>query len=276
MKKVSLILIISLILSSTVAFASIEDKLSNHWSRDQLNVEFINQNFPYLSRDSYAAFGPNKDMLEIYFNLSTAAVFKNRGLEVSGLGRENPITRARMAQDLGKKLSSLGFDQKVEGLPFIDIRNVSEETIEGLRILYNYGIVIGSPEGQFMPTKKLSQAESIIILQRLDRLLREENEIDFKLVGIVESHNAQEELIVNDRGDKVLLTITKEFPTPGYSLNVDSIIKNKNVFKIKLTTKNPPRDSMQAQVITYKTISLEIDKSQLGEAPYNFIVEGYN
>ena len=39
-------------------------------------------------------------------------------------------------------------------------------------------------------------------------------EVSFNVSGIVESYNNQESVIVKEDKDKVLVTITKEFPLP--------------------------------------------------------------
>ena len=102
------------------------------------------------------------------------------------------------------------------------------------------------------------------------------NEIAFEALGIVQSYNNQEELIVKEENDKVLLTITKQFPTPGYTMTVDKIMREGKNYKIYFNIVEPRPDMILPQVITYKTLTIEIDKNLLNEPPYNFILDGYN
>ncbi|HZK00672.1 MAG TPA: protease complex subunit PrcB family protein, partial [Tissierellaceae bacterium] len=69
---------------------------------------------------------------------------------------------------------------------------------------------------------------------------------------------------------------TKQFPTPGYTMDIKNIIKTEEGYKIILDIKSPDSDTMIIQVITYQTISIEIPKDELGDTPYNFILDGYN
>ena len=56
---------ISLILSMGLpALASMEDKLSNHWSKDEINKEFLTYYFPYLAKDDFEYFDPNGSIAE--------------------------------------------------------------------------------------------------------------------------------------------------------------------------------------------------------------------
>jgi hypothetical protein len=102
------------------------------------------------------------------------------------------------------------------------------------------------------------------------------NTVAFETVGIVQSYNSQEEIIVTENKDKVMVTITKSFPTPGYSMDVDKIRKERDGFRVYIDTTPPKPDSIQLQVVTYKTLTMEIDKTVLGNPPYNFILDGFN
>lgn len=102
------------------------------------------------------------------------------------------------------------------------------------------------------------------------------NTIDFNTLGIVQSYNNQEELIIKEEEDKILLTITKQFPTPGYSMRINKIMNENNGYRVCFEIICPKPDSIQMQIITYKTLTLEVEKAQLKEAPYNFIIDGFN
>ena len=277
MKRVSILLIIAIILSSSLSFASISDKLENHWSDSQINRAFVAYYFPYLSRDSFAKFEPDGDISEQDFILSIASLFKDLGYDIPLDGSLASVSREQMVNILATRLKDVGMELgKDTNLPFKDINTMSNDSIELLRLLYSNNIILGDSNTSFNPSRNLTQAESIIILQRVKGVLERMNTIIFKTLGIVQSYNNQEEIIIKEEPDKLLVTITKEFPTPGYSMTVNKILKERGSYRVYFDITPPPADSVQIQVITYKTLTLEIDKNQLNGGPYNFKLDGFN
>ena len=277
MRKVSILLIIAIIMSSSLSFASISDKLENHWSDSQINRAFVAYYFPYLSRDSFAKFEPDGDISEQDFILSIASLFKDLGYDISLDGSPADVSREQMVNILATRLKDVGMELgKDTNLPFKDINTMSNDSIELLRLLYSNNIILGDSNTSFNPSRNLTQAESIIILQRVKGVLERMNTIIFKTLGIVQSYNNQEEIIIKEEPDKLLVTITKEFPTPGYSMTVNKILKERGSYRVYFDITPPPADSVQIQVITYKTLTLEIDKNQLNGGPYNFKLDGFN
>ena len=277
MKRVSILLIIAIILSSSLSFASISDKLENHWSDSQINRAFVAYYFPYLSKDNFAKFEPDGNISEQDFILSIASLFKDLGYDISLDGSPADVSREQMVNILATRLKDVGMELgKDTNLPFKDINTMSNDSIELLRLLYSNNIILGDSNTSFNPSRNLTQAESIIILQRVKGVLERMNTIIFKTLGIVQSYNNQEEIIIKEEPDKLLVTITKEFPTPGYSMTVDKILKERGSYRVYFDITPPPADSVQIQVITYKTLTLEIDKNQLNGGPYNFKLDGFN
>ena len=277
MKRVSILLIIAIILSSSLSFASISDKLENHWSDSQINRAFVAYYFPYLSKDNFAKFEPDGNISEQDFILSIASLFKDLGYDISLDGSPADVSREQMVNILATRLKDVGMELgKDTNLPFKDINTMSNDSIELLRLLYSNNIILGDSNASFNPSRNLTQAESIIILQRVKGVLERMNTIIFKTLGIVQSYNNQEEIIIKEEPDKLLVTITKEFPTPGYSMTVNKILKERGSYRVYFDITPPPADSVQIQVITYKTLTLEIDKNQLNGGPYNFKLDGFN
>lgn len=279
MKKiVSIALAILIFSTSIVAFASIEEKLNNHWSKELIQKEFVAYYFPYLAKDGFDKFDPTAYISKKDFDLSLASLSKDYDLDIStsNIGIYELLTRKEIVELIGNKLN--GIDSLKKGnkeLPFQDINTMNKDSIELLRLLYNLKIINGVSKNSFAPDNKLTQAEAIIILQRVKDVLEGMNEVTFSVSGIVQSHNSQESIITKEDEDKVLVTITKEFPTPGYGLGVEKIVSEEGGYKIYLKITPPPADSMQLQVITYKTITIEINKSELKQSPpYVFTVEG--
>lgn len=280
MKKiVSSLLLVIILLTSTLSFASMEDKLSKHWAKDLVDKEFLSYYFPYFAKDSFSKFEPNKEMSKKDFALSLASLFKDYDIEpTNSIVVDTILTRREAVELIGEKLVELeNIIDKKEEIPFKDINTMDEESIELLVVLFNLKIIYGVSNTEFMPDGNLTQIESIIILQRLKGVLEEMRgirEVSFNVSGIVESYNNQESVIVKEDKDKVLVTITKEFPTPGYSLGVEKVVNGGGNYKIYLDIKPPKEGMMQMQVITYKTMTIEIPKEESMKPPYIFNVIG--
>ncbi len=78
--------------------------------------------------------------------------------------------------------------------------------------------------------------------------------ISFNSLEIVESYSGNEGITFDIKNNKVLVTMTKSFLTLGYDVKVTKIVKSNNDLIIYLTISPPSKDSIQLQVITYKTI----------------------
>lgn len=277
MKRLILGLLVILLLIPSVAYGSLDDKLTNHWANNQIDRSFMAYYFPYLAKDGYERFDTKGEILEQEFHLSLASLFKDYNYDISGLGLTRSLSREEMVNMLGKQLIEIGLtNEENTEIPFKDINTMTAESIELLRLLYKEGIIKGDSNTEFIPERNLSQVEAIIILQRTREVLERMNSITFNTLGIVQTYNSQEEIIVTTNDNKVLVTVTKQFPTPGYSMSIDKILKEKNGYKIFFNITPPKADAILPQVITYKTVTIEIDKNSLGDPPYNFILEGYN
>lgn len=278
MRKVGILLLVLILLTSwTVSYANMEEKIDNHWSKGSINKSFLSYYFPYLAKDNFKKFDPNGTITRDEFNLSVASLFKDYEFDVQATDNTGNLTRKAMTSSLGNKLLSIGIkNEENTVLPFRDINTMDESSIELLRLLYSNGIIRGDSNSIFAPNRNLSQAESIIILQRVKGVLDDMNNIPFETVGVIQSFNNQEEIVTTQDKNQVLVTVTKEFPTPGYDMSVSRITNENNGKKIQFNIKPPAPDSVQLQVITYKTITIAIDKKYIGDAPYNFILDGYN
>lgn len=262
-----------------MTFAGIEDKIGNHWSKNFIDIPFLTKYFPYLAKNDFQEFDPNGTISVYEFSVSVASLFKDAGYNLSILSSNSDINREHMARFLGENLEKVGtLKDKSIDLPFKDINTMDNGSIELLRLLYSHGIIKGDSNSTFRPNGNLSQAEAIIILQRAKGVLSQLGSqiIPFKTLGVVQSFNNQEGIVTIQDGDNILVTITKQFPTPGYFMSVDKVVKESDGFKIYFDIQPPRPDSIQLQVITYKTITIEIEKDVLGEPPYNFILDGYN
>lgn len=114
------------------------------------------------------------------------------------------------------------------------------------------------------------------LVERAKEALAKVNDVSFKKIGVVESYDNQEGIVVTNLKDKILVSITKRFSTPGHSMDVTRISKTKEGYRIKFDIRDPEQEVGLIQVITYKTLKLEIPKEELDNTPYIFILEGYN
>lgn len=278
MKRViSLLMVVVLLFSfSNVSNATIAGKLQGHWGNNLINRSFLGTYFSYLAKNNFNQFNPEGSLTEKEFTSSLASLFKDYGYSTSISGSNSPVLRSRMAYLIRNELSKAGINNNNIGLPFKDIGSMSKENTDALKTLYNNKIIVGDTNSNFNPNKNLTQVEAIVVLQRVKGVLESMNKIAFKTLGIVQSYNNQEELIIKEEEARVLLTITKEFPTPGYTMTVDKIMREGDNYRIYFNIVKPKADMILPQVIAYKTLTLEIDKDLLCEAPYNFILDGYN
>lgn len=285
MKRLIALLLTFVLLLATSApvFADIEEKLQNHWAKDEIDIELLLHYFSYLAREDFKRLNLDEPIAENEFLLSFSSLLKDKGYDPVKIGWNNELARIEMIRILGDKLlelEALESDNSTEELPFIDVDGITEEQSIALTNLYNAGVIHGQSNEKFNPYASTTQAEAIIVLQMVNSLLdslseeeveEEPVEIPFVLSGIAQSYSGQEGIITKVEGDKMLVTATKMFPTPGYNMGVEKIAKENGEYKIYLDITPPDEDAILPQVITYKTITIEIDKKYLGDAPYNFV-----
>ncbi len=278
MKKISImVLIFALVLSSSIAYGDMEGKLHNHWSDGMIDKSFLAYYFPYLARNNFESFDPSGVITGHDFRLSAASLLNSHGYEISAVEGNAAFSRRDMIDYFGQIISELGLKYSKEYVvPFSDTSTMSSSSIRLLGVLNDFGIIQGDPGSQFSPERELSQAEAVIILQRVKGVLEKLNNISFEILGVVQSFDNQEEIVVTNDKDSVLITITKQFPTPGYSMDIHDIVKGDEGYKIIVDIKSPDPNMDYIQVITYQTITIQISKDKLGDPPYNFILEGYN
>mgnify|MGYP000875685566 FL=1 len=277
-RKISIIiLVVVLILSSSIAYGDMESKLHNHWSNGMIDKSFLTYYFPYLARNNFEMFNPSNPISEQDFKLSTASLLHSFGFDISSIAEGEVFLRKDLIIFFGQILNELdlSIDEGIE-VPFVDVSTLDSNSRALLGALNNYGIILGEPGSLFSPNRELSQAEAVIILQRAKGVLEKLNNISFEVLGVVQSFDNQEEIVVTNDEDNVLVTITKQFSTPGYTMDIANITRTKEGYKINLDIKSPNPGTIVIQVITYQTISIEIPKDELVGSPYNFILDGYN
>lgn len=279
-RLVTFVLALMIITSASIpVFADFNDKLGNHWLKAEIDRDFFLYYFSYLAREDFKRFNPNESIREDEFLLSFSSLLKNMGYSTVELGYNNGIKRIEMVRVIGNKILDIVNNQADDvELPFEDISNITDEELIALKKLYSVGIIQGQSNSKLNPYAYTTQAEAIVVLQRVrdyfNRLKEDETalrEIPFTLSGTIQSYTGEEGIKVRTEDSKVIVTITKMLPTPGYTVKVGKIVKENENYKIYLDIIPPDPESIVPQVIVYKIITIEIEKDELGEPPYSFV-----
>ena len=268
------IVLVLLFTFTTSSFGEIE-KLSGHWAKGKVDEQFMNKYFDYLTKDKYKSFSPNGNITVGQFKRSMGKLFCDYGYCQNNMDSDEILTRKDMVLILGRKLIDDNIIEKTEDkTPFIDLNRFLDEEKLIISSLYKGDIIKGNSKNTFLPEKSATQTECIVTLQRVKGVLDTmgNNSIPFKVKSTEQVYSGvQEGLSVSEDKDVVEITIVEMFPTPGYTMNINKILKNNDgVYEIYSSVKPPKEGSIQLQVITYKVIVVEINKSDLGEEPYTF------
>jgi len=275
-RVISFTIILVLIFSVSLnVFADMKDVLDDHWCNNEIEETFVEIYFPYLVENNYEKLDPDKPMEKDDFLSSFKLLLKDYGYTYKELKTENDMSRKNVAYIIAQELVyNKILQQNNEGkTPFKDLSNLTDEEKYSIYTLYDRGIMNGRSKDVFNPDGSVTQAECIILLQRVKGVLVSMRGIPFKIVSSYQSYNGSESVKVKEVEDKVEVTLIKTFPTPGYSMTVNKIVEEKEgVFRIELAVKPPKAGAVVPQVIVYNTIVIEIDKKDIGNPPYNFKV----
>ncbi|CCQ93151.1 exported hypothetical protein [[Clostridium] ultunense Esp] len=274
MKRAVVLFLIFVLVMPSSAFGStgMEQKLGNHWSKERIQKDFLLYYFPYLARENFNRLNPNDPFYEDEFLLSFSSLLKEKGYTRTEIGWKMKMTRIDMAKILGKKLLDIKAIKSSDGtIPFTDMEGISVEKKKALADLFHAGLINGQSKSKFNPYAYATQAEVIILLQRISDFLDQISNIPFTLSGMVQSYSGVEGISSKSENNKVFVTITKSFPTSGYSMEIERILREEDKYKVYLNITPPSKNSEHLTVITFKTITVEIDKVNLGDPPYSFV-----
>ncbi|WIV12247.1 S-layer homology domain-containing protein [Proteiniborus sp. MB09-C3] len=302
-KNIALILIIALFLSSIIAFADIELNFKGHWAESIVDKQIIQDHFKYLLKEGMKVSDLNNAIDKKYFLLSlytilnehqkesidktsektnienAARYLKNKQILEKNGSIEGKLTRKEAAKYIIKtlelsreiQLADTGF------MPFKDILGLNDEYKKYVAKASMIGIIKGYGDSTFRPEEDVTAIESIIFLQRLKGEIEEMNKnIPFKIVEEKWSGTGtNNQVTAKQSGGKAIVTVTKEFPTSGYNLTVKRVEKYAyGKYKIHVDVKAPAPNSILLQVITYKSITIEIDRKLLDSGNYTFEMTG--
>lgn len=278
---------ILLFLNSAISLASLDDKLKGHWAEKLIDKEFFAEHFYYLYKEDYKNFFPNKPISKKDFYCSLFSLMKryeNQSVDILGYNEESIegkdlknefITRKEILSLLVKCLETYkGHIETYELInPFIDLDNIDEKYKRDILVGYKLGLVKGYSDGTFRPNNKVSQVESILLLQRLEgELLMWKREIPFRIVDNNKVYTQiNKQISIKENEEKVTITIYKKLPNPGYSVYIQKITKDEDDrYNIYIKTIPSDKYNMNLQVITFNVITIEIDKKYLTDNSYLF------
>ncbi len=224
MKKIGMIALVTLAMSSTVLGSSFTDVPEGAWYNE--SVEYLTSEemeVQVISGYTDGSFRPNEKLTVEQFlvlvnralgnefdtssdNVSWSEPYMKYGITNNWLeekdysNQKEEISRELMAKILVNAVESvenIEYREKKEIISLIpDYTSVSEEYKEYVVKAYDSGLITGDEKGNFKPKETLTRAESAIIVRRiLDQDFREPAKIDEE---IVEEEDIEEDLIVEE------------------------------------------------------------------------------
>lgn len=292
-----LILVISLLFAGSHVFADSNEYLKGHWAEKLVDNKFIDKHFDYLLNKE-TTFNFNSNITKEQFMISLYSLtkeiypslyddsdtefldfFKEKGILSEDENVQGDILlRKDAVRFVVSALESIQeTETKTSENKYTDLQELSQEYITYILKASSLGIVNGYPDNTFKPNKSVSQIEAIIILKRLEgELIMNKNTIPFNVINNNKSYayNSEEEAInIQESNGKVIINITKRFPTSGYSMSIDKVVrKSQGNYNIYLKINKPNPGSITLQVITYKSLTIEIDKKYLDDGQYSFSI----
>lgn len=202
---------------------------------------------------------------------------------------ENDLTRKSLAVDTVEQLEdhnvSLTNDHKE--ILFKDIKDLSSKELKSIKLLYESDILNGYTAEVYGPDDKVTYAQGIIILERLQKKVVEIEKAKKTVVvvkPVVKPVESQDIRFTVKKGNgtseglvpklikdkltgkiKLVITITKKFPDDAYHLKVTKIIRNKDgVYDIYLKIDSPKLKDLTQKDFVLDTVDIEIEEDDLG------------
>lgn len=282
---ISIITIVLILSNVTPCFADYGDKLDGHWGKNLVDEKFINKYFNYFVEDNYSSFKPDEAISISNFLLSLSKLSEDFSNDKVSLFREDTYDDDRgKSESLKRKDAAKYIIETLKSLKKLNLEKIKEDNFKDLNSLesnyiypirkaYSLGLIKGYSSDRFAPEESLSQIQAIILLGRLkDEILINSDSIPFESVEKRREYDSVNEglKLNNEDKDYIILTFTKQFPNPGYDMDVSKIQKtNEGIYKIYIKTLKPNPDMLYTQVITYKSIIVKINKVYV-EDDYNF------
>lgn len=285
MKKriISLVLLLCILFTSTSMAMGIA-KLDKHWAKKEIKEDFMNKYFAELCTDNYAKFNPDAALPAAIFAKAIETLSNEYGeFKVNIEANAEFFTREEMVDYIFDGVKNIKFvrnDKK--DMNFVDIENMDKIRKEKLAYLVNKGILNGGADKKFNPQRKLTQAEGVLVVQRIHGIFRDNKSektsksLSFDVQNVSEGlTNNQETIYYKKDGDQILITFTLKFPNPGYTLGVEKVLLSEdNTITVYPQIVAPGPKTITLQVIAYKTVTIALKASETGEGPFSVKVAG--
>lgn len=273
-KYVMIVICISFLIFNTLtAFCDLDNKLDGHWAKDYIDEGFMTKHFGYLVENDFREFLPEKEITKEEFEISLDSLLNETDMKEIIEGGDEPVERkdaVKLMIDRLEKHTETEINTESE-ISFNDIEDLNNTEKESIKKAVEIGLINGFSEEKFMPHDKVTQVQAIILLKRLEGELDMSGSIPFKVVKNVVEYNGKEGVDVETQENKVIIKIVKEFPTSGYGLQVEEVKSiNDGEYNIYLRSLKANAKMMQAQVISYSYVTIEINKEDLNGDSYKF------
>lgn len=285
MKKriITLTLLLCMLITNTSMAMGIA-KLDNHWSKKEIKEDFMNKYFTELCEDNYAKFNPDAPLSASVFTKALESLSNEFGeFKVSISASSKFFTREEMIDYIFDCVKNINFAKKdKKTIEFVDIENMDKIRKEKLAYLVDKGIINGGADKKYNPQKTLTQAEGVLVVQRIHGIFLNNNSektsknLSFEVQNISEGlTNNQETVYYKKEGDQILITFTLKFPNPGYTLGVEKVLLSEdNTITVYPQVVAPGPTTITLQVIAYKTVTISLKTSETGEGPFNVKIYG--
>ncbi|WP_066501082.1 S-layer homology domain-containing protein [Abyssisolibacter fermentans] len=260
-KKLLSILLTAFILFSGYTYADSTEDNKNHWLFENINEQFAKVMFPDILNSSTKIALLDKSISVKEFNTIMNNFCIRNNIETTFTVEEASI-EGLLRKDAFKTISNLIKTETCDvTLPFSDIENIEQDYISAIKKLYSLKIIKGVSNDLVKPNEQITLAQSIMLLQNFNDLLEVNmKKISYKIISRENLGNSTEGISTKEKDDKIILTIIKAFPNPGYNMDIKNIIEKENgEYLINMKIISPERNKLYSQVITYRKINIEID-----------------
>ncbi len=267
MKKITLLITLGIMLTSTAFASSSFNSFKGHWSERFITEDRLNT-YLALITNSAKTVKPDLNISYEDFDELITNIYDNK-LGSSSINFKDALSLSRKEacqviydRLLVNKIIDLNEILETE-VSFKDIGTLSIEEAYPIKVLYNLGIINGFSKDEFKPNNHLSYAQSFLILQKVEELIKTtvvETFTDFEILSETIGEKSYSDISVISSDEYHIISITEEFPESGYTIKVDKLETNADG-NIIITLRYEQEGDVHMQVISYRTLKLKLPKT---------------
>ncbi|MBN4062957.1 S-layer homology domain-containing protein [Alkaliphilus sp. AH-315-G20] len=276
--KIAISLSTILVLLTISAYSnSFESIFSGHWAEKHIEPDFYETYFEKHVSSLQSEFLLNGAITKgDFYSILGCLTQETVTIPLTEEEKNKPLLRKTAVMWLINAIEDeerkVVYDEK-ENM-FIDIKGLEKSEKESVLRAHSIGLINGYSERIFAPNDKVTYAQAMILMQRLNnKIMITENTIPFVTIETIQEHTARQEgLFVSEKEDKIIITVVQRFNTSGYQLEVANIVKLGDAkYAISLNITKPDPKHMVLQVISFVRTTIEIDKKHV-DSNYTFEV----